>query len=77
LRIDQLMSFSWKALLPLAFAQVLINGLVLVYDLPDVILAIQGLAGIALLAWVIDRAVSRPRPRPALAGATATSEAAS
>src|SRR3546814_16881073 len=30
LRIDQLMGYSWKVLLPLTLAQVLINGLVLV-----------------------------------------------
>jgi len=75
MRIDQLMSFSWKVLMPLAFVQVLFNGLVLVYDWPDVLLLIQGLAGVAFLAWIIDRAVTAPaRPRVAVA---AQSEAAS
>ena len=53
--------------MPLAFVQVLFNGLVLVYDWPDVLLLIQGLAGVAFLAWIIDRAVTAPaRPRVAV-----------
>ena len=79
LRVDQLMAFSWKVLLPLSFAQVMLNGLVLVYDLDNWarygFLLVQGLAGVAFLAWVIDRAVRRPRPRPA--ALAAASEAAS
>jgi NADH-quinone oxidoreductase subunit H len=76
LRIDQLMSYSWKVLLPLAFAQVLVNGLVLVYDWPYAVLLVSGVAGIALLAWVTDRAVRRPRPRPVLETQAAAAEAA-
>jgi NADH-quinone oxidoreductase subunit H len=76
MRVDQLMAFSWKVLLPLTFAQILVNGLVLVYDWPEVILLVQGVAGVAFLAWVIDRAVRQPRPLP-VPMATATSEAAS
>ncbi len=34
-RVDQLMSLCWKLLLPLAFAQIFLNGLVLVYHWPD------------------------------------------
>ncbi|MDP6604700.1 MAG: NADH-quinone oxidoreductase subunit NuoH [Dehalococcoidia bacterium] len=65
LRIDQLMSFSWKVLLPLSFVQILVNGLVLVYDWPDLLLLATGGAGVVLLFVVIDRGVRRPRPRPA------------
>ena len=65
LRIDQLMSFSWKVLLPLVFAQILVNGLVLVYQWPDVLLLITSGAGVVLLFTIIDRGVRRPRPRPA------------
>ena len=67
LRIDQLMSFSWKILLPLMLAQVLINGLILVYDWPEIILTVAGLLGIVVLFVAVDRAVRRPRPRPATA----------
>ena len=35
LRIDQLMSFSWKVLLPFAIAQVLANGIIMAYGGPD------------------------------------------
>ena len=35
LRIDQLMSYAWKVLIPFALLQIFVNGLVLVYDLPD------------------------------------------
>ena len=66
LRIDQLMSFSWKVLLPLIFAQILVNGLILVYQWPDVLLLLTSGAGVVLLFMIIDRAVRRPRPRPAL-----------
>ena len=62
LRIDQLMAFSWKILLPLTFVQVLINGAVLVYDAPLWILTITGLVGIVVLVRLIERAV---RPSPA------------
>ena len=48
LRIDQLMAFCWQVLLPFAFLQIIINGLVLVYDWPDVFLGLfSGAAAIA------------------------------
>jgi NADH-quinone oxidoreductase subunit H len=50
LRIDQLMAFCWKILLPMAFLQVFLNGLVLVYDWPDwTLLLTSGLALVALI----------------------------
>jgi NADH-quinone oxidoreductase subunit H len=67
LRIDQLMGYSWKVLLPLVLVQVLVNGFVLVYDAPRILLTVTGIAGIVLLVWLTERAVSRPRVRPALA----------
>ena len=74
LRVDQLMGFAWKVLMPLAFLQVLVNGFVLVYHLPLILLTAQGLAGILVLNWAIQRAVARPAGRPGIA-AWATSEA--
>ncbi|MYH41718.1 MAG: NADH-quinone oxidoreductase subunit NuoH [Chloroflexi bacterium] len=66
LRVDQLMAFSWKVLLPLTFAQIAANGLVLVYGWPDVVLLAASGGGLVLLAVIIDRAVRRPTPRPGL-----------
>jgi NADH-quinone oxidoreductase subunit H len=48
LRIDQMMSFCWQLLLPFAFLQIIINGLVLVYDWPNITLTV--LSGAAALA---------------------------
>jgi NADH-quinone oxidoreductase subunit H len=65
MRIDQLMAYSWKVLLPLTFAQILVNGAVLVYDGPKVLLLVTGVLGLGTLFWVTERSVRRPRPRPA------------
>ena len=62
LRIDQLMSYCWKVLIPLAFLQIFLNGLVLVYDWPDIMLLITSGAGLLLAGYIIDRAV-RVEPR--------------
>ena len=66
LRIDQLLGFSWKVLLPLVFAQIMVNGLILVYEWPDILLMLTSGAGLVFVSWIIDRAVRRPRPRPAV-----------
>lgn len=76
LRIDQLMGFSWKILLPLMLVQVLVNGLVLVYDWPEIILTVVGLFGIVALFAMVERAVRHPRPRP-MTAAQLQGEAAS
>ncbi len=75
MRVDQLMGFSWKVLLPLTFAQILVNGLFLVYEwrlelgsvtvTTEAFLLPFGLAGLLALYLIIERSVSRPRPRPA------------
>ncbi len=62
LRIDQLMSYCWKVLIPLAFLQIFLNGLVLVYDWPDIMLLITSGAGLLLAGYIIDRTV-RVEPR--------------
>lgn len=80
LRIDQLMSYCWKVLIPLAFLQIFMNGLVLVYDWPHGILLITSGGGLALAAYIIYRAV-RVEPRrvrlvPARSAAPASAEGA-
>ena len=62
LRIDQLMAYCWKVLIPLAFLQIFLNGLVLVYEWPDIALFLTSGAGLALAGYIIYRAV-RVEPR--------------
>ena len=76
LRIDQLMGYAWKILLPLSLAQVLLNGFVLAYGLPLIVLTVVGLVGVGVLVWITERAVTRPRAARATASAL-QSEAAS
>ncbi len=79
LRIDQLMSYCWKVLIPLAFLQVLMNGFVLVYGWPDGILFVTSSVGLALAMYIIYRAVdTEPRELrmvPARGGGTAAQAA--
>ncbi len=61
LRIDQLMSFCWKVLLPMSIVQMLMNGVIQAYDWPQELLTLTCGAGAALLvAIIIKRAVRRP-----------------
>jgi NADH-quinone oxidoreductase subunit H len=57
LRIDQLMSYCWKVLIPLAFLQIFLNGLVLSYDWPDGLLGVTSGAGLVLAGYIIYRTV--------------------
>jgi len=62
LRIDQLMSFCWKVLLPLSIVQLLANGFILVYDWPQELLtATSGAGAVALIAIIITRTARRPK----------------
>jgi NADH-quinone oxidoreductase subunit H len=88
LRIDQLMSFCWKVLVPFAFLQIFLNGLVLVYEWPDGLLFVTSGAALLLAGYVIRRSVrvergsvrfvhkpataSPPAPAPPAAPAEAT-----
>ncbi len=64
LRIDQLMAFCWKILLPFGFIQVLINGIVLTYDPPevlrDVLLFATSGALLVAMSYVIYAATRQP-----------------
>ena len=68
LRIDQLMAFCWKILLPFAFLQVMVNGIVLVYDLPDVVLLITSGGLLVALAYVVYLVTKQPPREERLAG---------
>lgn len=68
LRIDQMMSFSWKILLPASIAQILVTGGILVYNLPTglehTLLAVTSAIGVLFVYTAINRSVATPRPRP-------------
>ncbi|MGI8551723.1 MAG: NADH-quinone oxidoreductase subunit NuoH [Dehalococcoidia bacterium] len=64
LRIDQLMSFAWKVLIPLTFAQIFFNGLVLIYGWPDVFLFVFSGAALALTIYGVQVTVRNPERRP-------------
>jgi NADH-quinone oxidoreductase subunit H len=65
LRIDQLMAFCWKVLLPFGFIQILINGIVLTYvddseTVRDILLFATSSALLVAMAWVIYMATRQP-----------------
>jgi NADH-quinone oxidoreductase subunit H len=64
LRIDQLMSFAWKLLIPLILLQVFLNGLVKVYDLPEIILTVTGLVALVIASFMVRGAVRRTTRSP-------------
>lgn len=54
LRIDQLMSFCWKVLLPMSLVQLLMNGFILVYDWPQELLTLtSGIGAAALVGFIL------------------------
>ena len=55
LRIDQLMSFGWMALVPLSFANIVITGIVLFYDWPRGALTMISLAILAATVYMIRK----------------------
>lgn len=59
LRIDQLMSFCWQLLLPFAFLQIALNGLVLVYDWEKVTLTVFSTLAAAAAVYLTYRAARR------------------
>ncbi|MGE0539026.1 MAG: NADH-quinone oxidoreductase subunit NuoH [Dehalococcoidia bacterium] len=64
LRIDQLMTFAWKLLIPLILVQVFLNGLVLMYDLPKIVLTISGLIILAAAGMTVRTLVRRTARSP-------------
>jgi NADH-quinone oxidoreductase subunit H len=69
LRIDQLMAFCWKVLLPLSLLQLLMNGFILVYGWPqELLFATSAVAAAGLVGFIVMRGLRRPKT-PSLVGA--------
>jgi NADH-quinone oxidoreductase subunit H len=64
LRIDQLMAFCWKILLPFGFLQVIINAIVLVYldseTARDIVLFLTSGGLLVAMAYVTNKATAQP-----------------
>jgi NADH-quinone oxidoreductase subunit H len=72
LRIDQLMTFCWKILLPMAFLQIFLNGLLLVYGWPDWTLFLTSGGILVLTAFLVYDATRLKTPVRAVAGEVTT-----
>lgn len=60
LRVDQLMSFSWKLLIPLSFVNIVITGVYLFYGWPWWTLTLMSLAVTLAVGYAIYRKITRP-----------------
>ena len=80
LRIDQLMAFCWKILLPFSFLQIMINGIVLTYvdsELPrDIVLFLTSGALMVAMAYTIYLATKQPSREERIASLVAARSAA-
>jgi NADH-quinone oxidoreductase subunit H len=65
LRIDQLMAFAWKVMVPLSFYTVIIAAVYRFYGLPWWSLTILSMAGLAVAGWIIYRRMTGPARRVA------------
>ena len=65
LRIDQLMAFAWKVMVPLSFLTVVMTAVYLFYDWPAWTLTLMSLAGLLMVGVVIYRKMMGPANRVA------------
>ena len=65
LRIDQLMAFAWKVMVPLSFYTVVITAVYLFYAWPPWSLTLMSLAGLVVVAYLIYRRLVGPANRVA------------
>ena len=65
LRIDQLMAFAWKVLVPLSFYTIVITAIYLFYEWPVWTLTLMSLAGLLVIALIIYRRSVGPANRVA------------
>jgi NADH-quinone oxidoreductase subunit H len=65
LRIDQLMTFAWKVMVPLAFYTIVITAIYLFYDWPFWSLTLMSLAGLGVVGYLLYRQMTAPTKRVA------------
>ena len=65
LRIDQLMEFAWKVLVPLSFLTVVMTAIYLFYEWPAWTLTLMSLSGLVVPAIIIYRKMVGPANRVA------------
>ena len=65
LRIDQLMAFAWKVMVPLSFLTIVITGIYQFYDWPAWSLSLMSLAGLLVISFLIHRRMVGPAHRVA------------
>jgi len=63
LRIDQLMAFAWKAMVPLSFYAIVITGVYLFYDWPAWTLTLMSLTGLVIVGYIVYRKMMEPARR--------------
>ena len=63
LRIDQLMAFAWKAMVPLSFYAIVITGVYLFYDWPAWTLTLMSLTGLVVVGYIVYRKMMEPARR--------------
>ena len=65
LRIDQLMAFAWKVLVPLSFLTIVITAIYQFYNWPAWSLTLMSLAGLVVVAYLIYKRMVGPANRVA------------
>ena len=65
LRIDQLMTFAWKVMVPLSFYTIVITAIYMFYGWPAWSLTLMSVAGLVVVAWLIHRRLVGPANRVA------------
>ncbi len=63
LRIDQLMAFAWKVVVPLSFANIVITAIYMFYGWPAWSLSLMSLALLGLVGYALYRKVTLPTTR--------------
>ena len=65
LRIDQLMAFAWKVMVPLSFYAIIITAVYLFYGWPPWTLTLMSLAGLLVVGYAIYRRFAGPASQAA------------